>query len=207
MKAGDLPSSSTPSNTSAPHPSGGRSLSHLQDLDAQDLPEQHREIVTSEIALFRQRAEKRAAEKKEMEAQMEARRHAPAPSGGNSGQQNRGWGPRGGAAPGVVDPQSYNKPIGFVQPGAEKQAAPAEPVIDDAQRERERAERAHREAQALFEDVSRSWDVLWTSALILVPFRSVNAATRLGNGQGSPATSARRIVSAYCKIRRTVIAS
>lgn len=153
MNAGDLPSTSTLSNdqSSANPTSGGRSLAHLQDLDAQDLPEQHREIVTSEIALFRERAAKRAAEKAQMEAQMEARRNS-----GPAAQQNRGWGPRGGASP-SVDPQSYNKPIGFVGQGqgAEvKQEAAAEPVIDDAQRERERAEREHRQAQVMFEDVS-----------------------------------------------------
>jgi hypothetical protein len=153
MNAGDLPSTSTLSNeqSSANSTSGGRSLAHLQDLDAQDLPEQHREIVTSEIALFRERAAKRAAEKAQMEAQMEARRN-----NGPVAQQSRGWGARGGASP-SVDPQSYNQPIGFVGQGhgaGVKQGVAAEPVIDDAQRERERAEREHRQAQAMFEDVS-----------------------------------------------------
>lgn len=155
MNAGDLPSTSSLSgdNSSAPQQSaGGRSDAHLHDLEVEDLPEQHREIVTSEIALFRERAAKRAAEKAQMEAQMESRRQPPT---GPSAQQNRGWGPSGGAPP-VNDPQSYNKPIGFVgQGGAElKPDAPAEPIIDDAQRERERAERAHREAETMFLDVS-----------------------------------------------------
>lgn len=187
MNAGDLPTTSSLSGeqSSAPQPSsGGRSLSHLQDLDAEDLPEQHREIVTSEIALFRERAAKLEAEKRERDAQRESRS---APTG-PAAQQNRGWGPRG--APPADDPQSYNKPIGFVsQGGAEvKPNVATEPVIDDAQRERERAERAHREAEAMFLDVSRAPSLLLDLKLTSDP-RSALVDSRLVSERGSLVTS------------------
>jgi RNA-binding protein 25 len=164
MNSGDIPSTSTLSSNATPSSSRPteRTLSHLQDLAPEDLPDSSREIITSEIALFRDRAAKRAAEKKEMEAQLEARRYGAGGQGGggptvNGRSQGTGWGPRGGQH--QADPQSYNKPIGFIAAGgeADKSEAVVEapvPEIDDAQRERERAEKAHREDEFLFRDVS-----------------------------------------------------
>ena len=162
MKSGEAPATSTIAPTDSP--SRGppeRVLTHLQDLAPEDLPEQQREVITGEIALFRERAAKRAAEKKELEAQMEARRTSNAISRNNGSQQqqqqqqNSGWGARGG--PPQQDPQSYNKPIGFVAGGVKREDAPADvkpPGPTDEERERERLERERREAEAMYRDVS-----------------------------------------------------
>lgn len=144
---------------------------HLKDLDAEELPENQRKVILSEIDMFRERSVKKAAERA---AQDEARRAAPSQPSYNQAQQNRGWSarapPPSGQSPSTsaaaaADPQSYNKPIDFVATGAPSNGAQslnadgrsvpaALPEIDDAERERERAERAAREAEHIFRDVS-----------------------------------------------------
>lgn len=149
MNAGDTPSTSALDSADAAgsQGQGARIPSHLQDLAPEELPENHREMITGEIAIFRERAAKLAAEKRQREQQRDMGRGGPSgptPSG-------NGWGSRGGQP----DPQSYNKPIAFAGAGQVKQEDKAvEPVIDDAQRERERAERAFKEAEYAFKDVS-----------------------------------------------------
>lgn len=91
--------------------------------------------------------------------------HGGSPQGTNQGGNN--WGQRGnagGAGGAGVDPQSYNRPLGFVkaggsgsaQPGnanAEDGAKPVEVVLDDVQAERERMEKVARDAEVAFRDV------------------------------------------------------
>lgn len=147
--------------------------SHLNDLAPEELPENQRTTILSEIDLFRERTVKKAAERA---AQDEARLKAQVSShssAGGGGSSSRGWGARAGSASsgtpshsgGAVDPQSYNKPVGFVPSGAadgqspagqgqDRGAMTAAPEVDDAGKERERAERAAREAEYLFRDVS-----------------------------------------------------
>ncbi|KAM0754808.1 hypothetical protein T439DRAFT_377233 [Meredithblackwellia eburnea MCA 4105] len=166
MKSGEPPVTSTLSGPADRQRGPDRPFAHLQDLAPEDLPETQREVITSEIALFRERSAKRAAEKKEQERQMEQKRLAAAAQRNSAavpGQQNsnNGWGPRGGsngAAAGAVDPQSYNKPIGFVagtgSRGAENvESAPTGPT--DEEQERSRLERERREAENMFRDRER----------------------------------------------------
>ncbi|GAA5930631.1 hypothetical protein JCM1841_006822 [Sporobolomyces salmonicolor] len=135
---------------------------HLKDLAPEDLPENQRENTLSSIALFRERAMKKAQEKKELERQIEERRKAMI---ANKVQQRPTPTPPAGATmgeqAGSPDPQSFNKPMSFVQagPSSGSPAAPQpEPEIDDARRERERAEREHRQAEAVFRDRERRYE-------------------------------------------------
>ncbi|KAK4700504.1 RNA-binding protein 25, partial [Phenoliferia sp. Uapishka_3] len=161
MKSGEAPATSTmaPADTPTRGPPE-RGLTHLQDLAPEDLPETSREVITGEIALFRERAAKRAAEKKEREdREAEQRRNSNMPSmrrNGPTPQQNNGWGPRGGSQ--AVDPQSYNKPIDFVAGGVKKEdgvESKPPPGPTDEERERERLERERREAEAMYRDRER----------------------------------------------------
>lgn len=176
MASGSAPATSTLSSSAPTSSTSGRperSNAHLQDLAPEDLPEDSRVVITSEIALFRESAQRRAKEKEDANLAAEARRlgnmrsgSSGVPSGpsgmgggayrpqGNVNNGNAGgWGTRGG----MMDPQSYNQPIGFVAPGgaaAVKTEEGAAPVpLDDAQVERNRAERAHRDREAAFRDV------------------------------------------------------
>jgi hypothetical protein len=150
---------------------------YLQDLAPEDIPENQRQVITSEIAQFRERAAKKAAEKRAAE---EARRashsaayRAGSGGGGQGGRgqmspavQQNGWGPRGGQqqqAP--EDPQSYNKPIGFVASGSK--ASPgtpvvkeevdpnAPPVFHDEQKERERQAKERHQNEIAFNEMER----------------------------------------------------
>lgn len=160
MRTGDAPATSSFASTNPtpalPAPPTRNTPSHLQDLVAEDLPDASRGIITSEIALFRERAAQRAKEQKEQDLAAEMRRHAPQSDMSRAPQQQgNAWGSRGGQQ----DPQSYNKPIGFVGAGTavgaakEADARPSPPPVDEALQERERAQRAQREAEALFRDV------------------------------------------------------
>ncbi|GAA5886101.1 hypothetical protein JCM5296_007089 [Sporobolomyces johnsonii] len=134
---------------------------HLKDLAPEDLPENQRENTLSSIALFRERAMKKAQEKKELERQIEERRKAMI---ANKVQQRPTPTPPTGATmgeqAGSPDPQSFNKPVSFVQagPSAGSPVVQPEPEIDDARRERERAEREHRQAEAVFRDRERRYE-------------------------------------------------
>lgn len=153
----------------------GGGPSHLQDLAPEDLPEESRVVITSEIASFRDRSAKREEEKRQAELRTQSRvaaRGAPngpagyRSTGTASGQQQyqQGYGPRG------IDPQSYNQPIGFVPAGTSsgssnnssnhgastsKEPVVVAPVveIDLEAREKDRIAAAEREAEAMFRDV------------------------------------------------------
>ncbi|KAM0788418.1 hypothetical protein ACM66B_001555 [Microbotryomycetes sp. NB124-2] len=125
--------------------SGGDFSSKLHDLDENELHEEQRAQVTSEIAMFRERISK-----KRDEVEREAALPKAAPVAPRRQSQARTWGQLSpsdnAAAPAKVDPQSYNKPIGFVQQGTQ---------LDDEDKERERAERARRDAEAAYKDRER----------------------------------------------------
>ncbi|GAA5870360.1 hypothetical protein JCM3774_002709 [Rhodotorula dairenensis] len=142
---------------------------HLKDLAPEDLPENHRATTLSSIAQFRQAAVKKAQSKYDIDRQLEERRHAqmnqrPPPSAQHrssySSQGPAGSPPMGPAAAAAADPQSLNRPVAFVG-GAEGSASaePApEPVLDDAERERERAEREFRRQEAIFLQRERQFE-------------------------------------------------
>jgi len=167
IRTGAAPSSQAPA-ARAGEEGGARSLrasTDLTELEAQELPEEHREIITGEIAHFRERMAKvkakKEAEARQREAQIKAmaqRSAAPSPSAGASR-----------FASSAQDPQSFNKPIGFVAQGgagvgagagpsgAAEAAAP--PEVMDVEKERLRAERVAREADALFRDVGSHFGI------------------------------------------------
>lgn len=163
METGDAPATSTFSNDTPVSNGRERPASHLQDLEPEDLPVENRGIITSEIALFRESAAKKAAEKKRIEVENEARRNAargakqgPNGPGGLRPQSHQessnGWGARGGQ----IDPQSYNKPIGFVASGAvsnQDGSIASGSKISDADAERARIEQVKKSAEAMLRDV------------------------------------------------------
>lgn len=139
---------------------------HLQDLAAEDLPEENRGVITGEIALFRERSARREAEKRAAESrrlsganqyrpQQQQQQFQRPPQG--SSQRNEAFGPAS------VDPQSYNKPIGFLAAGTKPEPslagriAPQEDVkpvfVDHEKIERERLDRVVRDAEQQFQDV------------------------------------------------------
>ena len=205
MSTGDAPATSSfaSTNPTPALPSQTRNTpSHLQDLVAEDLPDASRGIITSEIALFRERGAQRAAVKKEQDLAAEMRRHAP-PSEMSRPQQGNAWGPRGGQQ----DPQSYNKPIGFVGAGTavgaakEAEARPSPPPVDEAQQERERAQRAQRDAEALFRDVSR-FGLVRCEGWGLMDSCSASDGMRRGSERGSKASNVSGGGSAFRRTRR-----
>lgn len=135
---------------------------HLKDLAPEDLPENHRATTLSSIAQFRQAAVKKAQQKFDIDRQLDERRHAQMNQRPPPGAQHRSsyssQGPAGspptGPATAAGDPQSLNRPVAFV--GGSAPAGPSEgepvpePVLDDAERERERAEREFRRQEAIF---------------------------------------------------------
>lgn len=154
---------------------------HLKDLAPEDLPENHRETTLSSIALFRQQAVKKAQQKFDIDRQLDERRqaqmhqrpHHPPPSSQHRSSYSSSQGPAGSPPAGAgsataVDPQSFNRPVAFVAGGGggasssangTSDAQPeAEPVLDDAERERERAEREHRRLEGIFLQRERQFE-------------------------------------------------
>ncbi|GAA5873784.1 hypothetical protein JCM8547_005946 [Rhodosporidiobolus lusitaniae] len=143
--------------------SGPRIPQHTSDLAPEDLAEDHRANTLSEISKFRERAVKKAQDKHELNRQIEERRQAmiaqkvreeaarklAAQQQQQAAQQQQqgGAGAAGGARD---DPQSLNKPVEFVQP--------QEVELDDVKRERERAEREHRQQEGIFRDRERRFE-------------------------------------------------
>lgn len=160
--------SSLPS--SSPHPDSqsdalseaNRLANHLRDLAPEDLPDSQRAVTMSSIAAFRERAAKKQNDKRELDRQIEERRQSMMQNRRN--QQNHYGQPplqqqapgnsygAGGGAQQQMDPQSYNQNVAFVK---ENQQAQPEPEIDDAKRERERAEMEHRQQEGIFREVSK----------------------------------------------------
>lgn len=145
---------------------------HLKDLAPEDLPESHRDNTLSSIAQFRQAAVKKAQAKHDLDRQIEERRQAaivnsvrqqhqvarPGPAGSPPLGPGTGASPSPGAPATPQDPQSLNRPVAFVAGTSTGAAAPLKPLseLDDAKRERDRAEREYRQAEAVFRNVRRS---------------------------------------------------
>ncbi|KAK4058452.1 hypothetical protein OIO90_000611 [Microbotryomycetes sp. JL221] len=131
----------------------------LKDLDESELPEEQRGVITSEIAMFRVRSSKKRGEV-EQEAALKplpktnsssstqplpptgpaAMRSEATPSSSSSAATpSRTWG-------GSADPQSFNKPVGFVAQGTQ---------LDDEDKERERLERVRKDAEIAYKDRER----------------------------------------------------
>ena len=164
--------SSLPS--SSPHPDSqsdalseaNRLANHLRDLAPEDLPDSQRAVTMSSIAAFRERAAKKQNDKRELDRQIEERRQSMMQNRRNQqnhyGQQTQQQqqppsGPGnsyggGGGSQQQMDPQSFNQNVAFVK---ENQQAQPEPEIDDAKRERERAEMEHRQQEGIFREVSK----------------------------------------------------
>lgn len=162
-------SGSAPLTAGIMAPGDGRlpSNGHLQDLTAEDLPAASRGVITSEIAMFRQRAAKMEVEKRESEMRRTSAQGNQYRLQEQRQRQNQSYGSQQGFGPASVDPQSYNKPIGFVASGVtpiapvvtgrvdgKGEMKPAPPVVDLELNERERIERARRDNDAAFLDVS-----------------------------------------------------
>ncbi|BGP14510.1 hypothetical protein JCM10213_000384 [Rhodosporidiobolus nylandii] len=144
----------------APIRSGPKIPQHLKDLAPEDLPENQRSNTLSEISKFRERAVKKAIDKHQLNQQIEDRRRAMIEENlrrERAAQQAQMQGKQGspaGASPGQ-DPQSLNRPVGFVQ-GQNGQTPDGE--LDDIKRERERAEREARQQEAIFRDRERRFE-------------------------------------------------
>lgn len=149
---------------------------HLHDLQENDLPEEQRGLVVSEIALFRERAAKREREKikEDRERTLSAFGQnfgtglgngppANAPSGpkdrfgrvppSGPGRQQQGFG--SGA-------QGYNKPPDFVKSDDDRrmEESPADAMKSDLDLENERKDARKREEDLSFRDVSvRDWNL------------------------------------------------
>jgi hypothetical protein len=145
-------------------------MSHLQDLVPEDLPADTRVVITSEIALFRERDAQRELDKQANEM----RRRESQGRNNNLGYrpQNQNQGLSQGFGPRSVDPQSYNQPIGFVSAGVGMAPSSGSrvsnvstkemEVVDDDERERTRLENAEAEAIAIFREVSLFNELLFT---------------------------------------------
>ncbi|GAA5880441.1 hypothetical protein JCM16303_005382 [Sporobolomyces ruberrimus] len=163
LDASSSPSSSlllNPQQTEA-QAKAERLADHLKDLAPEDLPDEQRATTLSSIAAFRERSMRKQNERKELDRQIEERRQAMIQ---RKLQQQHQAPPPMMNNPGQVDPQSYNQPIGFVkqegemgqQPGGRGGGEP--PEIDDARRERERAEQEHRHQEQIFRDRERRFE-------------------------------------------------
>lgn len=147
--------------------------SHLQDLGPDDLPEESRGLITSEIALFRERAAKREEQKRLAEANRNRSRQddlqrrdvrRPEPSQASPRmEQSRGWGnsqppaqsrqwggnqqalPTGPASAGP-DAQ-YNRATGFVASSSNQPAPQSGMSDEDAERMRQQRKREEKERE------------------------------------------------------------
>lgn len=162
LSAGRPPPTGTFASDTSLNPDRNR-MSHLQDLVPEDLPADTRVVITSEIALFRERdaqreLDKQANEMRRRESQGRNNNLGYRPQNQNQPLSQQGFGPRS------VDPQSYNQPIGFVSAGAGMAPSSGSRVsnvmtnemeiVTDDERERSRVENAEAEALAIFRDVS-----------------------------------------------------
>ncbi|EIN12176.1 hypothetical protein PUNSTDRAFT_49469 [Punctularia strigosozonata HHB-11173 SS5] len=140
---------------------------HLHDLQEADLPETQRGLVISEIAQFRERAARREREKVR-----EVRDAMPALVSGVAGggvappsgpKQQREWGRGGGGSaegPGRAvgaGPQSYDRPVGFVAAGDDRQPG-GKPQKSDEELEAERREARRKDEENSFRDRERRYE-------------------------------------------------
>ena len=130
------------SGSGAPQPGGGRTLQHLQDLRAEDLPESSRTIVTSEIAAFRERALKKKQAEEDRRSQR-VRDHASAGASSARTPMSSGMGVH-------HHPHHHQAPAG---PPAMASASPPQPMRGSATPGRPRAgSDARRDSQPRWED-------------------------------------------------------
>ncbi|CAH7688235.1 hypothetical protein BY996DRAFT_6429379 [Phakopsora pachyrhizi] len=154
------------------------SAAHLQDLAPEDLPEESRGTITREIQFFRERAiSKRGDAEKLSKERDRGRRDSDVGSPAGRGRAGYGSsnstpiGPRGGANTGASssvsssDPQSLNRPVGFVRAGQNHRgsgssslAPEAGAPITDEEEERHREERRKRMNHLEFKDRERRWE-------------------------------------------------
>ncbi|POW09714.1 hypothetical protein PSHT_09009 [Puccinia striiformis] len=161
------------------------SAAHLQDLAPEDLPEESRGTITREIQFFRERAisKRGEAEKAAKERERGHRDSGTGSSAGPRGYNNQNgkagygssnstpMGPRGtpngsGSTGGNHDPQSSNRPMGFVRAGqmaAAKQGTGSSATdgivpLTDEEEEKSREERKKRMNHLEFKDRERRWE-------------------------------------------------
>lgn len=187
--ASEPASSDAPSTTPNAHAKKSMAA-HLQDLAPEDLPEESRGLITREIQFFRERAiSKRGDAEKSKEQRDRAGRDggSGSPAGprgfGTANNHKAGYGssnstpmgPRGSAtgtsgSPVSNDPQSFNRPMGFVRAGqmaaAQQQLGTGgqgnghdtpSPLTDEDE-ERLREDRRKRMNHLEFKDRERRWE-------------------------------------------------
>lgn len=152
--------SALPSDQSSSKPEDIVIPPHLQDLQEQDLPEEQRGLVLSEISLFRERSARRDRPPQVAPPRQPAAGRvwgAPAQDGGREKERERDRErererdrerdkERAGESHGLA-----NKPVGFVK--EENAPAPSAPTKTDEERERERLDARRREEDNSFRDV------------------------------------------------------
>lgn len=115
--------------------------SHLKDLPPEDVPEEHRTSVLSEIDKFRQASAAREEEKRRRERVMERERMNSSRAGPSAASSADRFG--SSSSSNVNDPQNYNHGApNFVKPStqAPAAAAPLDPEEADEMEERRRQE-------------------------------------------------------------------
>ncbi|PWN92206.1 hypothetical protein FA10DRAFT_259438 [Acaromyces ingoldii] len=119
--------------------------SHLKDLPPEELPEEHRGSVLSEIDKFRQASAAREEEKKRMERIQKMEKMRPAGAGDPGAANGRGDSSMGGPN----DKQSYLRPVDFVGASSSQQHYRDEErnLGPDERDEREEARRKEREKE------------------------------------------------------------
>ncbi|CAE7161272.1 unnamed protein product [Rhizoctonia solani] len=128
---------------------------HLQDLQEQDLPEEQRGLVLSEISLFRERSARRDKPPQVVARQAPQHHHTPQSGTRTWGQpqQEKEKGESHGLA---------NKPIGFVQAKEKEREEPvkanAGPEKTDEEREKERLDARRRDEDNSFRDRERRYE-------------------------------------------------
>ncbi|PWN50920.1 hypothetical protein IE53DRAFT_314843 [Violaceomyces palustris] len=130
---------------------------HLKDLPPEELPEEHRGSVLSEIEQFRQAAAAREEANKKRDQELErqraaerARRQGAAAAASAGGANGRGYG----------DAQSYQKPVGFVPPSQDQRPADdIPPEEQDELEEKRRRERREYESKAAAAEAERLYTV------------------------------------------------
>ncbi|KAH7323421.1 hypothetical protein B0J17DRAFT_683390 [Rhizoctonia solani] len=127
---------------------------HLQDLQEQDLPEEQRGLVLSEISLFRERSARRDKPPQVVARQAQQHQQSGGTRAWGQPQQDKEKGESHGLA---------NKPIGFVQAKEKEKEEPAskasgEPEKTDEEREKERLEARRRDEDNSFRDRERRYE-------------------------------------------------
>lgn len=154
---------------------------HLRDLAPDELPEESRGLITSEIALFRERAMKREEAARQAEAKRNAARKQAeeqqrafvmrqdrndryaSPQGGGdyrsqppTRSQREFDDPRQQQRDSFQDPQSYNRPVGFVASSSNQPRPPDGLTDEEAEMHRQR--RKAQEAEHQYRTRLQRWE-------------------------------------------------